>query len=136
MSNTKISKTKIENKPTDVLRSGNTKIGIFGHTVADYIVREFNKRRNQHKERSPERIRATIVKHGRGHRNIYLDSGRDFSDVNKYYKIDYRNQDLPVDYAPMVALYLRLPNNEPTGKVALAHQHINEIVESIRFLID
>lgn len=130
---TKLSTTKIcRNLNED---DENNKIGIFGHTVANYIIREFNKKRNQHKERSPERVRATIQTRGRGHRNIYLDSGADHSDINKYYKIDYRNQDLPLDYAPFVALYLKVNYNDSLEKRQQAFYYVDEILETIKHLV-
>ena len=132
---TPLATTRIENVKTIAHWSGNTRIGIFGHSLADYIVREFNKKRGQHKERTPERVRASIVKRGRGHRNIYLDSGTDVSDINRYHKIDCRNQDLPLDYAPFVALYLVVNYNDSQEKQDRAVDYVAEILETIKFIV-
>ena len=74
-------------------------LGTYGSDLADIVVEKFNAERNRHKERSPHRLNAYILRRGRGNRQLYKRVGDKF-------ELIANGQRLPLKYAQRQALYL------------------------------
>jgi hypothetical protein len=99
-------------------------LGVYGLEFADLVRSKFNAERNKNPERSPMRLNAHILFRGRGKRNTYVKRKNHPSKWvrnAKYNGVEGDqdqpmrvggSQDLPVEYAQKVALYLIIDLNK------------------------